>query len=248
MRLSHVLRLTAARISLLIVIGLPVPLAAQAVLVGRSISDSTGDPIPGVEVVIEKLKSRVESDREGRFVLAGIPWGVQTAVIRKIGFRPVRLRLIVAADDTLRTDIRLEHTVVELPPVEVTASTVPPGMEDFARRRLAGFRRFIDAKQLRQADHRRLSDLLTGVNGVRSVSRGLRTYLVSSRSNCPLAVWLDGIQIFSPGLRRTPPDINDFSTYQLEAVEIYSGPAETPAELSGVGAGCGAIALWTRRG
>lgn len=244
---SQLRRSTGVPLSLLILLGLPAPLASQAVLVGRTISDSTGDPITGVEVVVEKLNSRAESDREGRFTIGGLPWGIQTALVRKIGYRPVRLRLIVVADDSVLVDVRLRRSVVELEPLEVTVSTVRPGMEDFARRRIAGFGRFFDAKELRQADHRRLSDLLTGVRGVRPISRGFRTVLVSSRSNCPMAIWLDGMQIFSPGSRRPVPDINEFATNQLEGIEVYRGPAETPAELSGTGGGCGVVALWTRR-
>jgi hypothetical protein len=217
------------------------------VLSGRTISDSTRDPISGVEIVVEKLGLKVESGSDGRFTLAKIDWGVQTAVIRKIGYRPVRLQLMVASDDTVRLDIRLRTAVVELPPIEVTASSVPLGMEEFARRRLAGWGTFFDAKDLRRADHRRLSDLLNGVRGVRPITSGFRTVLVNSRSNCAMAIWVDGMRIFAPGSRRSAPDINDFPTHQLEGVEVYSGPAETPAELSGFGASCGAVALWTRR-
>jgi len=244
---SRLRRWVGASIPLMMLAGLPASLLAQAVLVGRTISDSTRDPISGVDIVVEKLKLKAESGGDGKFTLPNLDWGVQTAVIRKIGYRPVRLQLMVASDDTVRVDIRLRASVVELPPLEVTASSVAPGMEEFARRRLAGWGTFFDAKYLRQADHRRLSDLLTGIRGVRPITNGFRTVLVSSRSNCPMAIWLDGMQIFAPGSRRSAPDINDFSTHQLEGIEVYSGPAETPAELSGFGANCGAVALWTRR-
>jgi len=234
-------------ILILLPAAIPSSLRAQAVLVGRTLNDSTKEPISGAEVVVEKLSLKVESDRDGKFTLPNLAWGVQTAVIRKIGYRPVRLQLMVASDDTVRLDIRLRNAVVELPPLEVTASNVPVGMEDFARRRLTGFGRFIDAKELRQSDHRRLSDLFTGMLGVRTVSSGFRTVLVSSRSHCPMAIWLDGMQIFSPGFRRPAVDINEFSPIQLEGIEVYAGPTETPPELSGSGAACGAVALWTRR-
>jgi len=243
---SQFRRLMGGTIPLTLLASLPASLAAQAVLLGRTISDSTRDPIAGVEIVVEKLGLRAESGSDGKFTLPNLDWGVQTAVIRKIGYRPVRLQLMVASDDTVRMDIRLRTSVVELPALEVTASSVPPGMEEFARRRLAGWGTYFDAKDLRRADHRRLSDLFIGVRGVRPVSNGFRTVLVSSRSNCPMAIWLDGMRLFTPGSRRAP-DINEFSTHQLEAVEVYSGPAETPAELSGFGANCGAVALWTRR-
>jgi len=229
-------------------VGLPAPLAAQAVFTGRIISDSTKQPIPGVEVVLEKPASRVESDAQGRFSIGSIPWGIQTAVFRKIGYRPVRLRLMVAGDDTVQVDIQLEAAAVELEPIEVTVSTFRRGMEDYARRRIAGFGRFFDSKELRRAEGRRLSDFFAGVPGVRVVNRGLRAVLTSSRSNCPMAIWLDGLQL-SGGSRRITQDINEFPISQLDGVEVYASPGETPAELMGTSSGsCGTVALWTRRG
>ena len=234
--------------SFVVLATLPGHLAAQAVFRGRIVADSTRQPISGVEVVLEKPATRLESNAEGRFSIGGVPWGIQTATIRKIGYRPVRLRLLVAGDDTVQVEIRLQASAVQLEPIEVTASTVRRGMEDYARRRIAGFGRFFDAKDLRRAEGRRLSDLLQGVAGVRVITRGPRSVLISSRSNCPMAVWLDGAQL-SGGSRRFTQDINEFPISQLEGVEIYTGLAGTPAELTGSGSGsCGTVVLWTRRG
>jgi hypothetical protein len=232
------------------VAALPAPLAAQAVLTGRTLSDSTNDPISGVEVVLEKPASRVRSDEQGRFTVGGIPWGLQTVTVRMIGYRPVRLRLTVAGDDTVEVDIPMQAAAVELEPIEVTASTVRRGMESFARRRLTGFGRFYDAKDLRRAEHRRLGDFFAGHPGIRVVvGRGSRAVLVSSRSNCAMAVWLDGVPLTGAGSRLSPQDINEFSLTQLDGIEVYTSAAETPVELTGRGGGsCGTVVLWTRRG
>lgn len=242
-------RMTRAAAFLILLAGLPAPLAAQAVFTGRITDDSTKHPIPGVQVVLEKPVARVESDAEGRFTLGGIPWGIQTATIRKIGYRPVRLRLIVAGDDTVEVALRLKASPVELEPIEVTASNVSRGMEDYVRRRVGGFGRFFDAKDLRPMEGRRLSEFLRTVPGVQILNWGPRSVLVSSRSNnCPMAVWLDGIQL-SGGTRRVTQDIDEFPISQLEAVEVYAGPGDTPGELMGNGGGsCGTVVLWTRRG
>ena len=64
---------------------------------------------------------------------------------------------------------------------------------------------------------------------------------------CAMAVWQDGLRIYTPGRGGSPPDLNDYPVSQLEAIEIYRGEAETPADLGGTGAGCGTIVLWTRR-
>jgi hypothetical protein len=122
-------------------------------------------------------------------------------------------------------------------------------MEDFARRRLTGFGRFFDAKDLRRAEHRRLGDFFAGINGVRVLRGGTRAVLVSNRSNCVMAVWLDGVPLTGAGSRRSPQDINEFSLSQLDGIEVYAGAAETPMELTGAGgSSCGTVVLWTRRG
>jgi hypothetical protein len=239
---------TIVRLSL-VLLAAPAPLAAQAVHTGRTLSDSTKDPLAGVEVVLERPASRVATAAEGRFSLGRIPWGVQTVIVRKIGYRPVHLRLTVAGDDTVEVDIPMKAAAVELEPIEVTASTGRRGMEDFARRRLAGSGRFFDAKDLRRAEHRRLGDFLAGVRGVRVLGGGTRAVLVSSRNNCLMAVWLDGVPLTGAGSRRSPQDINEFSLSQLDGIEVYAGAAETPVELTGVGgSSCGTVVLWTRRG
>ena len=237
------------RSSLLLLAALPAPLAAQAVLAGRTLSDSTKDPLAGVEVVLEKPASRVATDAQGRFSIGEIPWGVQTVIVRKIGYRPVHLRLTVAGDDTVEVDIPMKAAAVELEPIEVTVSTVRRGMEDFARRRLTGFGRFYDAKDLRRAGHRRLGDFFTNVPGVRVLRGGTRAVLMSSRTNCRMAVVLDGMPLTGTGSRRISQDINEFSLGQLDGIEVYASVAETPVELTRAGGGsCGTVVLWTRRG
>jgi hypothetical protein len=225
--------------------------AAQATITGRITNDSSKAPLAGVDVVFEASGKRATSDSAGKFVVTGVPAGVGFATIRKIGFRPVRLRAIIFGSDSIDVAIALSPAAVELAPIEVTAAAVPSGMERFAERRAAGFGSFIDSKTLRGAENRRLADLLRGARGVRiqpiGGSKEIATSMRTGRP-CPMAIWVDGLKIYAPGERRGPiPDLNDYPIAQLEGVEIYGGEAETPAELGGRGAGCGTIVLWTRR-
>ncbi len=80
---------------------------------------------------------------------------------------------------------------------------------------------------------------------------------------CPYAIVLDGSVIYvsdsggMPGRSRTggivgsrasiPPDLDSFiSVASLKAVEVYSGPGETPGEYASLGSQCGVIVLWTK--
>ena len=63
---------------------------------------------------------------------------------------------------------------------------------------------------------------------------------------CPLAVYVDGALLWSPGMTELPPDIMPIMARELEAVEVYRGPSETPVEYQGTGSGGGVMMLWTR--
>lgn len=230
----------------------PPGLEAQSAIAGVVLDDSTGAPVPAVEVVLQAVNLRQMTDSAGKFVLGNLPPGLHLALVRKIGYRPVQLRAILVADDTLNVTVKLQVAAVELAPIEVTASAIPPGMEAFEERRRRGEGQFLDWKVLRRSEHRQLSDVLRTVPGVAfRYGRGNQVILLSSRERCPMQIYLDGAKIYEPrsgsGRATEPPDINQFGVTQLEGIEVYSGPAETPVQLGGTGGRCGTVVLWSRR-
>lgn len=232
---------------------LPAAASGQSRITGTVTEDSTGRPLSGVEILAAWRTGPVRTDTLGVFRLDDVPPGVRTALFRKIGYRPVQLRAYLNQDDSLVVHVKLALAPVELAPIEVTASAIPPGMEAFAERRAAGFGHFIDAKVLRQSEHRRMSDVLRTVRGVSlQPARANEWVVLSQRDRCPMQIYLDGVKIYEPralgrGPASRPPDINQFNITQLEAIEVYRGPAETPAQLGGTGGACGTLVLWSRR-
>lgn len=230
----------------------PLRLEAQSAIAGVVVDDSTGAPVPDVEVVLQAVNLRQTTDSAGRFVLGNLPPGLHLALVRKIGYRPVQLRAILVAEDTLNVTVQLQAAAVELAPIEVTASAIPPGMDAFEERRRRGEGQFIDWKVLRRSEHRQLSDVLRTVPGVAfRYGRGNQVILLSSRERCPMQIYLDGVKIFEPrrggGRAIEPPDLNQFGVTQLEGIEVYAGPAQTPSQLGGTGGQCGTVVLWSRR-
>ncbi|MEX0893770.1 MAG: carboxypeptidase-like regulatory domain-containing protein [Gemmatimonadota bacterium] len=113
---------------------------------------------------------------------------------------------------------------------------------------------------------------LTGVHAMPHPTRPGRTALYTrpGTSNCAPIIYLNGTRISDPNRSnlaigqtgsgenvqdvvvgtagREPIVIEDFVTVDmLEAVEIYRGASEVPAEFGGPDANCGVIVLWTRR-
>ena len=224
-------------------------LSAQSAISGTVKEDSTKAPVPGVEVIVEGKDQKWTSDAAGRFLMTGLAQGFHTVLIRSIGYQPIRLRAYVVANDTLYIDLRIKKAVVELAPLEVTATSVPPGLQPFEERRLKGLGKFVDWTVLRNSGHRKLSDVLREVPGIRirnDPNTGI-WYLAGAREGCPMQLYLNGIMIWKPGLGQPPLAVDSWNTTDLDAIEVYRGPAETPAMYEGNGGKCGTVLLWTRR-
>ena len=226
-------------------------LAGQAAISGTVREDSSKAAVAGVEVVVEALDRKWTTDSAGRFLMTGLAHGLHTVLIRSIGYQPIRLRAYLVTNDTLYVDLRIRKAVVELAPLEVTASAIPPGLDAFEERRLDGLGKFVDWTVLRRSEHRRLSDVLRDVQGVRiRHDEDGFPFVTNARDDCPMQVYLNGISIFKPmsgpGAAK-PPSIDFWNPAALDGIEIYRGPSETPAMYGGHGAKCGTLLLWTRR-
>jgi hypothetical protein len=242
------------------------PLTGQAVMTGIVREDSGSRALFRVVVSIEGSERRSVTDSLGRYLIASLPAGVHIALFRSLGFQPVRIRINLRKRDTLRVDARMvRDRAVQLAPVTVTG---PPGwsgslgLDAFEHRRRMGFGKFIDSAVLRRSEQVRLADVLRRHSSVEVVRRGSEFWAASSRrvgrrsERCWMQVIVDGYTLYGgPPLGQpvtlrnaTPPDLNAFDVWSLHAVEIYRSYAETPAEFTGQGAGCGTLVLWSRRG
>lgn len=140
-------------------------------------------------------------------------------------------------------------------------------MEEFERRRRNGFGRFYTRAQLREREAMHLTDFLRGATGIRFVvlpigcGSGLAIASMRPRttppppsmdcgahevaSACYLDLYVDGTPTWQWGVG-PPPSIDQYAVRELQAVEIYLGLAQTPAEFPHSSAGCGVLVMWSR--
>jgi hypothetical protein len=218
----------------------PPALDAQAAIAGVLREDSSKTAIAGAQVVIQSLNRSATTDTGGRYTIGGLPRGTHQVLIRAIGYQPILLRAYLVTDDTLELVLSMKKSIMELAPLEVTASAVPTGLESFEERRLERDGVFMDWTQLRKEDHRRTVDLFYGIRGVKVMYDGAgRGWLVGTHKNCPMQVLLNGAII-------APRSIDSWRIENLDAIEVYRSGAETPAQFAS-GGSCGTVILWTRR-
>lgn len=215
----------------------------------------------GVEVLLSGTTHRAETDREGRYVVAGLPAGSFMVIFRLVGYLPVRTDVALRSGDTSRVNATLIANVVTLNPISVTGTPsttrgVGVGREAFEERRRMGFGVYFDSTYLRRMEHRRLDDLLYSVPGVK-LSQRLRDggrYIMSSRraDTCFMQIFFDGVPVGRGGMAGragvSPVSTAMFSLSSIEKFEVYRSAAEVPMEYGGNNALCGVLLLWSRRG
>ena len=253
-------------VPLALVLAAPV-VGAQAVLVGRVVSEPGDRPVADAEIAVPAVNRRTRSDSAGDFELRDIPAGRYEVVVRAPGFRPLRVPGQFAPGQRIEADLVLERAPQALPEVTVTrpaAAAVMPRLAGFERRRADGEGVFITRAQLERREHSKLSDVLRSASGVRFIYRDRGGIALANNRyagtlpgqkappQCYLQIFLDGVRVFepsqlgSPGM--DPPDVNQYTIAGIEGIEVYRGPAETPPEFGGTNAMCGTLVIWTRGG
>jgi hypothetical protein len=264
-----------ASLSLLAVVAAPASVQSQAIVRGFLYDDSTGTRLKGAAVMLVDPATDApvvvaQTDSLGQFQLKTGPGRYQIAAVRagytSVLSAPVALangeqitvRVPIAAGGDPRNHIGvLEHTRTEggdlRPPMRSADE------DNRATRRKLGNGIFLDRGQLEKSNAINLGDLLRRLPGVSMDAAGTAQAVEMRRTSgtavrnavapCRVGWFLDGRRVDRPGM--TDPMTEGLTSIQLselEAVEVYRGLSEMPAEFAEPDLRCGAVALWTRRG
>ncbi|HUQ81519.1 MAG TPA: TonB-dependent receptor [Gemmatimonadaceae bacterium] len=241
--------------------------SAQTGTVGGSIAEaSSGRPLQQVRVQIVGIAAaQGVSDANGRFLIQNVPVGAQTLRAVQIGYRPESRALTVQANDTVRVELRLNQSAVELQSVVVTGTG---GAVE--RRQVGASIGEVDvsklAEQVAIPDVGRL--LSAKVTGLRATTvgggvgtgqdiriRGTASFSLNQRP----AIYVDGVRVdrratewfgagacCSFGGGGSTDRLGDLNPNDIERVEVLKGAAA--ATLYGSEATNGVIQIFTKRG
>jgi len=212
-------------------------------IVGTVRSATTQLPVVSVALEIVGTPHRGISDSAGAYLVGDMLAGDVLLNARAMGYRPVSFRVTMRTDVATLVNLNLQP-LTELAPVTVSEVGIRRGDErltDFYERKRSGFGRFLTREDIERRNVNDTRELMRGIPGVKLI--GSRVAMASGMSsNCVVQYFVDGVHIVSP-----PSDfLIQFRPRDLEGIEVYRGPAETPLAFSRGGASCGTIALWTR--
>jgi len=216
----------------------------QGTIRGTVTDQQTGEPLPGVNVVIEGTQQGASTGGDGQYTISGVEAGSYTMQASFVGYATqTKEEIEVQDNETTVVDFRLQPEEVALEDVVVTALGV-----EREERSLTYSTEEVNTEQISEARELNVVNSLTGrvagldINqggfGVGSPSkvllRGNRSF---NTSDDPLYV-VDGVPVRG-GIRDLNPDI-------IEGINVLKGP--NAAALYGSAAQNGAIVVTTSRG
>jgi len=213
------------------------------------VNDSLGHAVPGAEVRTRGNIVVAFSDDSGRFHVAQMPVGARGVLVRRLGFAPARAFITPGAGTTDSVRVTLRAIAQSLPEITIEEqhdSLSKKVLAEFWARRARGFGKFLTRDEIEQKGASRFVDVVRAVSSVTiQNSRGrpdirFRGAGVGSMfRDCPPQYWLDGIPLMNGSA-------DEFSPDNVEAIELYAGPATTPPQFNTRGQTCGTVVVWSR--
>ena len=190
-----------------------------------------------------------------------MPSGILILITRAPGFRPDTSRVEIFDDESVSREVLLKRAITTLGEVRVRDSAppfVPAKLREFTERRRASVGgHFLDSTVIAKWENRKTGDLLSTVSGVDVQRARSAAFLVGSRAPpsisagtsssrsrlCFMDIYVDGAPV---ALANTAFDVNSLGLNHIAAIEVYSGPANTPPRYNRTSNGCGVVLIWTR--
>ncbi len=203
-----------------------------------TVTDATGQGIPGITVLVEATASGASTDVRGHYKISGLDKGSYTLKFSGVGFETAT-RTLTYTGESLRLSITLEESTSELESVLVV------GKSEVTEKREVPFAvSVIDVKPL-QVQNLDVNQILGTVSGVRiREDGGLGSdfnFSLNGFSNDQVKFFIDGIPMDHFG---SSLSLNNIPVNLISGIEVYKGVV--PVHLGSDALG-GAINITTNR-
>jgi hypothetical protein len=203
--------------------------------------DPSGVPLLRARVSILGDSGIAYTDASGRFTMQNLASGTRMLTVRRLGFEPAQLPVVLRAQEPVDVEVRLARPAVQLDTVRVIArrdaALARVGFEDRKRK---GVGYFLGPQDIASRSMYDIATLLANAPMLRRVNDNGKTVLTGrgyGTGGC-VTYYVDGNIWLGEG-------VEDFiQPADLAAVEVYSN-VNAPAEFQNGMSSCEIVVLWT---
>ncbi|MDZ7723263.1 MAG: DUF2012 domain-containing protein [candidate division KSB1 bacterium] len=205
---------------------------------GKVADASSGEPLPGANVVIDGTSIGAATDIDGEYVIRNVKPGSYTLEIRYIGYKNASYEIKVESDETLVRDARLSYASVQTEEVHVTAQR--EGQLEAINKQLSSrsIRNVVASDRIQEIPDANAAESLgrlPGINVLRSGGEGTK---VSIRGMTPKfnTVKLNNVAIPSTDTDNRSVDLTMISPNMLSEIEVIKSltPDQDADAIGGV--------------
>mgnify|MGYP002725494302 CR=1 FL=1 len=208
---------------------------AQTGSISGTVSDISGNALPGANIVVEGQAFGTASDLSGRFFLGDLNVGEHILNVSYMGYKPESKNILVPAGLEIEVDFVLEKSAFSGSSVMVTATRRETNIQN-----TSGSISAISGAHLEEQGKVDVTQFIDAIPGVTSVSVGVgvnriifRNIAVSTQEagKPTSATYFDDFPISAPWGRGIP----DIRLVDMERVEVMKGPQGTLFGRSAMG-------------
>ncbi|MDX1396054.1 MAG: carboxypeptidase regulatory-like domain-containing protein [Gemmatimonadota bacterium] len=230
-------------------------------VLGTVVDAGTGEPVDGAVVGLAGAGGQALTNATGAFALNNVPAGETTIDVQHVAYGTRSASVNVRAGASTSLLVRIDPEPIELEPLDVVIEEVRlTNLETrgFYERKewleKAGLGHFLTVDQIERRGARYTTHVVADVPGTRlDCTQGLMSFdcEISFAGRSGLAcmradVFIDGVNVIQSD-RASHHRLDELvRPYDIAGIEVYSGPASTPAEFSGASGGCGVVVIWTK--
>ncbi len=231
-------------------------------IVGSVLDAATGQPVEAAVVGVAGRAYESLTNSEGRFTLDNVLKGPQLLELRHLAYGTQHATVDVPAGLSVFVVVEVAAQPLRVEPLNVTITGLRDlGLEirGFYERQQwserLGLGRFFTVEDIDRRRPRLISQMIADLPSTRldcSSSPRVRSCELSfvgipRTSGCQRAdVYIDGVNVIRSD-RRAAHTLDELVLpVEIAGVEVYPGPASTPAEFTGASGSCGVIVIWTK--
>ena len=220
------------------------------------VSDTSGKPIAGAQVMLFEPARRATTDASGQFTFGALGAGTYDFYTRRLGYAPVLGRIAVTPGDTVDAAYELEPAAQALATVTVEANMSSLNLGGFELRRAAraGSGQYVGREQIEQRRSAGIANVLRAHTRVRleesSFSGDVRAYGRAgdvrpdgTADRCAMRIMVDGVLMPDEAAITALPPLSE-----IAGIEVYSSTGDIPPQFSFARPKCGLIAVWLHNG
>ncbi|MBU1064848.1 carboxypeptidase-like regulatory domain-containing protein, partial [bacterium] len=196
-------------------------------ILGRILDSQTGEPLVGVNVVIEGTTMGAASNTQGNFIIINIPPGTVNLKASMIGFKPVIVQNVrVRIDLTTNVKIEMESTVLDL-----GESVVVTAQRSMIQMDVTSSQAIVSSEDIDEMPVEEFEEVVKMQAGIIEGSGG-ELHIRGVRSN-EISYLIDGISVTDPYSNTMGVEIENNAIQELQ---IVSGTfnAEYGQAMSGI--------------